>query len=166
VAGVFCTCAPAEILNAATRWRPGSIARRWKISLAAAPSSYSLLNAFWTILKIFLWIIWIWILITVFIDIFRTHNLSGGAKALWFLFVLIFPLIGVIAYLIVRGGSMHERSIWQFQPRNLGSSSDFPTTAMGPLASRADQLEKLAMLRDHDVITPEEFQHEKARILA
>jgi ABC-type Fe3+ transport system permease subunit len=50
--------------------------------------------------------------------LFRSCDLSGGAKALWFLFVLIFPLIGVIVYLVIRGGSMHHRSIWQFQPGN------------------------------------------------
>jgi Short C-terminal domain len=79
---------------------------------------------------------------------------------------LIFPLVGVIAYLIVRGGSMHHRSIWQFQPRNLDAGSYFPTTAAGRPQSRAGQLEKLASLRDRDVITSEEFQQEKARILA
>ena len=125
-----------------------------------------MLNAFWTIFEIFIWGIWIWTLITVFIDIFRSHDLSGSTKALWFLFVLIFPLIGVIVYLIVRGGSMHHRSIWQFHPRGSGASNDFPPTAAGPPPSRADQLEKLASLRDRDVITAEEFQQEKARILA
>jgi hypothetical protein len=136
------------------------------MALAAASSSYPLLNAFWTIFEIFLWGIWIWTLITVFADIFRSHDLSGGAKALWFLFVFIVPLIGVLVYLLVRGGSMHERSIWQFQPRNLGSRSYFPDTAADPQASRADQLEKLAGLRHRDVITADEFDREKARILA
>jgi hypothetical protein len=129
-------------------------------------SSYPLLNAFWTILEIFIWALWIWTLITVFIDIFRSHDLSGGAKALWFLFVLVFPLVGVVVYLIVRGGSMHHRSVWQFQPRGFGPGRDFPTEAAGPPSSAADQLEKLASLRDRNVITDEEFQQEKARILA
>jgi len=80
--------------------------------LAATSSSYPLLNIFWTILEVFLWVIWFWILITVFIDIFRSPDLSGGAKALWFLFVLFIPLIGVVVYLIARGGSMQERSVW------------------------------------------------------
>jgi len=87
-------------------------AKEKEMSLAAASSSYPLLNIFWTILEIFLWVIWFWILITVFIDIFRSPDLSGGAKALWFLFVLFIPLIGVLVYLIARGGSMHERSVW------------------------------------------------------
>ena len=76
-----------------------------------AGSSYPLLNVFWSMFVFFLWIIWIWILIWIFIDIFRSHDLSGGAKALWFLFVLFIPLIGVIVYLIVHGDSMHERSV-------------------------------------------------------
>ena len=80
--------------------------------LAAASSSYPLLNIFWTILVVFLWVIWFWILITVFIDIFRSADLSGWAKALWFLFVLFIPLIGVLVYLIARGGSMNDRSVW------------------------------------------------------
>ena len=75
-----------------------------------ADSSYPLLNIFWSMLFFFLWVIWIWILIMVFIDIFRSHDLSGVAKAVWFVFVLFIPLIGVLVYLIVRGGSMGERT--------------------------------------------------------
>ena len=67
--------------------------------------SYPLLDIFWTILIVFLWVIWIWILIAVVIDIFRNPDMSGWAKALWFLFVLFIPLIGVLVYLIVEGGS-------------------------------------------------------------
>ena len=83
-----------------------------------AASSYPLLDIFWSILELFLWIIWIWILIWIFIDIFRSRDLSGGAKALWFLFVLFIPLIGVLVYLIVRGGSMHERAVAQAQQQD------------------------------------------------
>ena len=79
--------------------------------LAASSSSYPLLDFFWIMLEFFLWVIWIWILITVFVHIFRSHDLSGWGKALWFLFVLIIPLVGVLVYLIVRGGSMHERAV-------------------------------------------------------
>jgi hypothetical protein len=78
--------------------------------MTLADSPYPLLNVFWTIFIVFLWVIWIWILIWIFIDIFRSPDLSGGAKALWFLFVLFVPLIGVLVYLIVRGGSMSERA--------------------------------------------------------
>ena len=82
------------------------------MSIASSSYSYPLLSIFWTILEIFLLVIWFWILITVFIDIFRSPDLSGGAKALWFLFVLFIPLIGVLVYLIARGGSMSDRSVW------------------------------------------------------
>ena len=84
----------------------------------ASSYSYPLLGAFWTIFEIFLWVIWIWILIYVFIDIFRSHDLSGWAKALWFIFVLFIPLIGVLVYLIARGGEMQQRALQQAQQQD------------------------------------------------
>ena len=80
--------------------------------LADASYSYPLLSIFWTILVVFLLVVWFWILITVFIDIFRNPDMSGFGKALWFLFVLFIPLIGVLVYLIAYGGSMNDRSVW------------------------------------------------------
>ncbi len=138
--------------------------------IAASSSSYPLLNIFWTILEIFLWVIWFWILIMVFIDIFRSRDLSGWAKALWFLFVLFIPLIGVLVYLIVRGDSMHERSVQQ-AVRYDQQAVRYDQEVRGPAAdsagaSPAEQLTKLADLRDRGVITPEEFDREKAKILA
>ena len=130
-----------------------------------ADSSYPLLNVFWTMFEFFLWIIWIWILIWIFIDIFRSHDLSGWAKALWFLFVLIFPLIGVLVYLIARGGKMQQRAVREEQQEEKEFRS-YVQEAAGPQASPADQLAKLADLRDRGVITAEEFDREKAKILA
>jgi hypothetical protein len=72
-------------------------------------SSYPLLDAFWTILWFFLFVLWIWVVITVIIDIFRSRDMGGFAKALWFIFVIFVPLLGVLCYLIARGGTMHER---------------------------------------------------------
>jgi len=132
----------------------------------AATSSYPLLDAFWTILEIFVLVIWIWILITVFIDIFRSHDLSGGAKALWFVFVLFIPLIGVLVYLIARGDSMHERQARQARAEDQAARSYIQDATAGSPGSTADQLEKLASLRDRGVITAEEFEREKAKILA
>jgi type VI protein secretion system component VasK len=86
--------------------------------LASSSYSYPLLGAFWTIFMIFLWVIWIWVLIWVFIDIFRSRDLSGWAKALWFLFVLFIPIIGVVVYLIARGDSMDERTAQQAQQQD------------------------------------------------
>jgi hypothetical protein len=136
------------------------------MSLAASSSSYPLLNLFWTMFEFFLWVIWIWILIWVFIDIFRSHDLSGWAKALWFLFVLIIPLIGVLVYLIVRGGSMHERAVQQAQRQDEEARRYIQQAAASTPASTADQLAKLADLRDRGVISAEEFEREKAKVLA
>ncbi len=116
--------------------------------------------------------IWIWILIMIFIDIFRSHDLSGWAKALWFLFVLLIPLIGVLVYLIVRGESMHERSVRQAQHEadayyaSYGRHAASSAGDAGGAASTADQLAKLADLRDRGVLSPEEFEREKAKVLA
>src|SRR5580704_327072 len=131
--------------------------------LASNSYSYPLLDAFWTILMIFLWVIWFWILITIIIDLFRSHDLSGWAKALWFIFILLLPLIGVLVYLSARGGSMHERAVQQAQQQDKAFRS-YVQEAAGPQSS-ADQLAKLADLRDRGVITAAEFDREKAKIL-
>ena len=132
--------------------------------LASSSYSYPLLGVFWTILEIFLLVIWFWILITVFIDIFRSQDLSGWGKTLWFLFVLFIPLIGVLVYLIARGGSMQERAAQQAQQQDEAFRSYVQQAASEP--STADQLAKLADLRDRGVITAQEFESQKAKILA
>jgi hypothetical protein len=129
----------------------------------ASSYSYPLLGAFWTIFEIFLWIIWFWILITVFIDIFRSHDLSGGAKALWFLFVLFIPLIGVVVYLIARGDKMHEHGVQAARQQDEAARSYIQQVAG---SNSADELAKLADLRDRGVITAQEFEQQKAKILA
>ena len=131
--------------------------------LSSSSYSYPILGAFWTILMIFLWVIWFWILITIIIDIFRSHDLSGWAKALWFVFNPFLPLIGVLVYLIARGGKMHERQVRQAQLQEEQVRS-YVQEAAGSQSS-ADQLAKLADLRDRGVITAEEFDREKAKIL-
>jgi membrane protein implicated in regulation of membrane protease activity len=130
----------------------------------ASSYSYPLLGAFWTVLEIFLWILWIWVLVYVFIDIFRSHDLSGWAKALWFVFVLFIPLIGVLVYLIARGGEMQERAAQQAQQQDQEVRRYIQQAANQP--NSADQLAKLADLRDRGVITSEEFDREKAKVLA
>ena len=131
-----------------------------------ADSSYPLLNVFWTIFEFFLWVIWIWILIMVFIDIFRSQDLSGWAKALWFLFVLFIPLVGVLVYLIARGGSMHERAVQDARHQDQEFRQYVQQAAASAPANTADQLSKLADLRDRGVISAEEFDREKAKVLA
>ena len=130
----------------------------------ASSYSYPLLGAFWTILEIFLWVLWIWVLVYVFIDIFRSHDLSGWERALWFVFVLFIPLIGVLVYLIARGDKMHERAVRQAQQQDEAARRYIQEAAGAP--SSADQLAKLADLRDRGVITADEFEREKAKLLA
>jgi hypothetical protein len=132
--------------------------------MSLADSSYPLLSVFWTMLEFFLFVIWIWILIMVFIDIFRSRDMGGGAKTLWFLFVLFIPLLGVLVYLIARGGSMHERAVRQAQQQD----QEFRAYVQDAAGSQttADQLGKLADLRDRGVISAEEFEREKAKVLS
>ena len=129
-------------------------------------SNYPVLDIFWSLLEFFLWVIWIWIMIWIFIDIFRSHDLSGWAKALWFLFVLIIPLVGVLVYLVVRGGSMHERAVKQAHQQDEAFRHYVQQAASNSPASTADQLTKLADLRDRGVISADEFDREKQKLLA
>ena len=133
--------------------------------LADSSYSYPVLGAFWTIFLIFLWVLWFWVLITVFIDIFRSSDLSGWGKAGWFIFVLIIPVIGVLVYLIVRGGKMHQRQVQAAQAQDQEFRS-YVQEAAGSPTSSADELAKLADLRDKGVITAQEFDSQKAKILA
>ena len=129
-------------------------------------SSYPVLDAFLTMLYFFLFIIWIWLLITVFIDIFRSHDMGGVAKALWVLFVIILPFLGVFVYLIARGGKMHERAA-QDAANQQKAFDEYVKQAAGTAGtSTADQLAKLADLKSQGVITDAEFDAQKAKILA
>jgi hypothetical protein len=135
--------------------------------LAASSDSYPLLSVFWTILEIFAFVVWIWLLIWIFGDIFRSRDLSGWAKAAWVVFVAVIPLFGILAYLIVRGGSMHERAVQNARQQDEAFRS-YVREAAGPTsaASPADQLTQLAGLRDRGVISGAEFEQQKAKILA
>jgi hypothetical protein len=126
-------------------------------------SSYPLLDIFWTMLEFFAFFIWIWLLIIVFADIFRSRDLSGGAKALWVLFVLIIPLIGVLIYLIARGNKMHERAAEQARQQDEAFRSYVQDASKSP--NSADQLEKLAELKASGAITDAEYEAGKAKVL-
>jgi Short C-terminal domain len=129
-------------------------------------TTYPLLDAFVTLLWIFLFIIWIWLLIAVFADIFRSRDLSGWGKGLWVAGIVIFPWLGVLVYLIVRGGKMHEREIEAAQARNQAFTQYVKQAAASSRGGSADELAKLANLRDRGVISEAEFQSEKAKLLA
>jgi len=123
-----------------------------------------LLDLFVTMLWFFLFIAWIWLLISVYADVFRSADLSGVAKAFWVLFVLVLPYLGVLIYLIVRGGSMHERSVALQQESQRAAEAYIREVAQN--GSSADELVKLAQLRDQGVLSSEEFAAQKAKVLA
>jgi Short C-terminal domain/Phospholipase_D-nuclease N-terminal len=124
---------------------------------------YPLLGVFWTMLEFFLFFVWIWLLIIVFGDIFRSRDLGGFAKALWVIFVIVVPLLGVLVYLIARGGGMQERAVERAQERDQ-AFQNYVQQAAGP-SSTADEVAKLADLKAAGAITEEEFQTGKAKIL-
>ena len=126
--------------------------------------TYPLLNIFWTMLVFFGFFIFIWLLIVIFMDIFRSKDLGGWAKALWIIFIIVLPLLGILVYLIVRGGSMHERS--ERQAAQQQEAFDAYVKEAAGTDSAADQLAKLADLKDKGTITQAEFDSQKAKILA
>jgi hypothetical protein len=127
--------------------------------------NYPLLNLFFTMLWFFLFIAWLWLLFSVFGDIFRSHDLSGWAKALWTLFIIVLPLFGVLVYLIARGAGMTERTVKAQEGREEAFRAYVRETA-GSSPSTADELAKLAALRDAGTISAEEFEAQKAKLLS
>jgi len=129
-----------------------------------ALTNYPALGVFWTIFEIFAFVIWFWLLFTVLTDVFRSRDLSGLAKAAWTIFVLFLPLLGIVAYLIIRGRSMHQRAAQRAQQQEEAFRSYVQDAAGTP--SSADQLAKLADLRQRGVISSAEFENEKTKVLA
>jgi len=128
-------------------------------------STYPLLDFLWTMVEIFFFIIWIWLAIMVFVDIFRSHDMGGGAKALWVLFVVILPFLGIFVYLIARGGGMHERAADQ-AAREQKAFDAYVKQTVGSSGSSADELSKLADLKAKGVLSDAEFEAQKAKLLA
>ena len=126
---------------------------------------YPLLGAFWTMLWFFIWILWLFLLVRIFIDIFRSRDLGGFAKALWLIFVIILPFLGVFVYVIARGRGMSERDIERAQQQNV-AFQQYVRDAASTSASTADELAKLADLRDRGVISDAEFEAQKAKALS
>lgn len=124
--------------------------------------TYPLADLFGTMLGLFIFIIWFWLLIVIFGDIFRSRDMGGGAKALWVIFVIVLPFLGIFVYLIARGGKMHERAAQAAQAQQQAFNAYVQETAG---TSSADQLAKLADLKEKGALTEEEFAAQKAKIL-
>ncbi|GAA2745786.1 SHOCT domain-containing protein [Kitasatospora cinereorecta] len=136
---------------------------------------YPLLNVFWTMLWFFLWILWFFLLFKIITDIFRSHDMGGWGKAGWLIFVILLPFLGVLVYLIARGRSMSQRDIAQAQ-QNEAAFKAYIRDAAGPGGegagtggggtNHADQLAKLADLKNSGALTEEEYQKAKDKLLA
>jgi hypothetical protein len=131
----------------------------------AASTGYPVLDVFWTIFEIFAFVVWFWLLFVVLMDVFRSSDLSGLAKAAWTIFVIFLPLVGIFTYLIIRGRSMNQRAAQQARRQEEAFRSYVQETA-GSTGSSADQLAKLADLKQRGVISSSEFEQEKSKVLA
>lgn len=116
----------------------------------------------WSMIWFFLFFMWVWLLITVWADIFRSHDMSGGAKALWVLFVIVLPYLGVLVYLVARGGKMKDHALAQVKAQE-AAQRDYIQSIAG--TGSAGELAKLADLRDKGVITEAEFASLKAKAI-
>src|SRR6187455_2724127 len=125
-------------------------------------ADYPFMDVLWSMIIFFFWVIWIWIVITVLVDIFRRHDISGWAKAAWVVFVVILPWLGVLIYLIAQHDGMRERRIKEVQDQQQAFDSYVRETAGGS----ADQIARAKELLDNGTITQEEFQALKTKALA
>jgi hypothetical protein len=127
-------------------------------------ADYPFLDVLWTMLIFFAWVIWFWLLITVFADIFRRHDIGGGAKVLWCIFVIILPFLGVFIYLIAESKGMQERNVSQAQ----AAQQQFDTYVQSVATSggAAGEIERAKQLLDSGAITQEEFEAIKRKALA
>ena len=122
-------------------------------------------QVFWSMLWFFMFFIWLWLLITIFGDIFRSQDLSGWGKALWTIFVIFLPYLGVFVYLIARGNKMQTRAMKDAADQDAAMRARIREVTGSSSSSAADELAKFAELRDKGVITEEEFQQAKTKAL-
>jgi Short C-terminal domain/Phospholipase_D-nuclease N-terminal len=126
-------------------------------------ASYPFMDVLWSMVIFFLFVIWIWILITVFADIFRRRDIGGGMKAVWIIFVIILPYLGVFIYLIAEGHKMAERNAEQMQSAR-AQQDEYIKSVAG--SSAADQIAQAKSLLDSGAITQAEFDGLKAKALS
>ena len=127
---------------------------------------FSLWDVFLSMFWFMLLVAWIWMLIAIVSDIFRDRELGGGAKAMWTLFLIFLPWVGALAYLIFRGGSMGERSAQAARANEAQFRSYVQEAAGSTTSSPAEELRKLAELRESGAISAEDFEQAKAKVLA
>ena len=126
-------------------------------------ATYTFGDALLTVLEFSILFLWIWVAVGVVFDVFRSSDLSNWGKALWIIFIILIPYIGVLAYLIVRGHTMHEH---REQDRAHAESFQRFESGAGASTGRVDELAKLAELHDRGKLTDDEFAQAKAKLLA
>ena len=126
---------------------------------------YPILGVFWSMVWLFLWIAWIFLLFRVIADIFRSHDMGGWGKALWAIFVVVVPFLGVFVYLIARGQGMAERDVKEARS-NEAAFQSYVRGVAGSDGGAASELSKLADLRAQGVLTDAEFEAQKAKLLS
>jgi hypothetical protein len=126
-------------------------------------ASYPFLDVLWTMFIFFLWVIWFWLLFTVFVDVFRRHDIGGGKKALWLIFVIILPFLGVFIYIIVENDGMTQRNLERAQAQRAQFDDYVRETAGGGAAA---EIANAKTLLDQGTITQAEFDAIKQKALA
>jgi Phospholipase_D-nuclease N-terminal/Short C-terminal domain len=127
-------------------------------------ADYPFIDVFWTMLVFFAWVIWFWLLITVFMDLFRRHDISGWGKAAWTVFVIVLPYLGVLVYLIAQGKHMAERRAAEAEASR--AAFDGYVRQVSSEAGPTDQIAKAKQLLDGGVIDAAEFEQIKRKALA
>jgi len=126
-------------------------------------NDYTFLDVLWWMIAFFAFVIWFWLLITVFGDIFRRHDTGGFAKALWIIFVIILPFLGVFIYLIANHAGMAERSMKQIEAAQ--AQQDAYIKSVASSGGAADEIDKAKKLLDSGAISQAEFDSIKAKAL-
>jgi hypothetical protein len=128
-------------------------------------ADYTFLDAFWTLIVFFLWILWFWLLFTVFADIFRRHDLSGWGKAGWLIFTIVLPFLGVFVYLVSQNEGMTQRNVERAQAQR-AQLDTYVREAAGSGGGAAAEIDKAKQLLDSGAITQAEFEAIKQKALA
>jgi hypothetical protein len=127
-------------------------------------ADYPFLDVLWTLFVIFIWVIWFWLLITVFADVFRRHDIGGGKKTLWLIFVIVVPFLGVFIYLISQSSAMAERNAKQMQAQQ--AQMDSYVKSVAGSGGAAAEIEKAKQLLDSGAISQTEYDAIKAKALS
>jgi hypothetical protein len=128
-------------------------------------ADYPFLDVLWTMFIFFIWIIWFWLLFTVFVDIFRRHDISGGKKTLWLILTICLPFLGVFVYIISQNDGMTQRNLERAQAQK-SQFDDYVKQTAGSGGGAAAEIDKAKQLLDSGAISQSEFDQLKAKALA